>query len=310
MRVSIHNLANDVEFFNKIGKKLRRLKWFQCHLSCSQRQTTQNTSNQSDEGAHSPLPLSLKLNQFAMSSMCPAEYEHRHVNLVRGLSGLSGLRVLSLSETDYFDVEDRCTILDDESMQEIFRSCGQLEMLTISCAIRRNKRNYHQYEFDSKENCRDVNPLLSRIFRENGTSLEDGLMERPSMVAQPGMKSAFHRSESIFGAMFECESDEYEEHSLDSGISDSHHPHTVSDACLASLDTHLPKLRILQLRGVRLGLKSMEAISRLRLLEYLRLDAITFEPLAKEYFSEFIGKMALSNLMSKTNIRITNIPLL
>lgn len=304
---------NDVEFFKRLGQGLKHLKWFKCELASSNRETTQNRSLSSDqsEGEHSPRHTSLEFNQHSMGSICSSQYEHRHVNLIRGLSALKHLRVLILQEKDYFDNETRCTLLDDESMLEIFQCCSKLEMLTISCAIRRNKRNYHRYEFDSKENLQEVNKILKQIFSGN----------KPSPSRSSGLKTArdvrlgkkiptFDRSESMFGDMFEGDSDQ--EQSLDSGISELQYPHIISDSCLASVDTHLPKLRILQLRGIRLGLKSMEAIVNLKKLQCLRLDSISFnrnESDVNDHFTEFISQMATANLKSKTNIRITNIPL-
>lgn len=152
-------------------------------------------------------------------------------------------------------------------------------------------------------------------------------------------KPAFTRNVSIFGDMFEAQEEEEdspnecsdgEQNSLDSGVSDlgcsqeinrdsskPSEPSSVTDCCLATLHLHLPKLRILQLRGVRLGLKSMDSIASLKSLELLRLDSISFNGTgARDAFTDFIGRLTNSGNSStslpanpKTNIRITNIPL-
>ena len=319
MNIKIHDLVEDVKFFDKIGNNLPNLKWFQCELGRSNvfKETTQNQSDDEDvRRRNSTDQTSLNMNQSSIVAICPSIYEHRHVNLIRGLRQLKNLRVLILKENDYHDSEDRCTILDDESLLEIFQHCNKLEMLTISCAIRCNKRNYHRYKFDMDENLSEVNRILSDMFveKKSRNSITKSIINQSAEPFRLGRKApAFDRSESMFGDMFEEPSDSDYERSMDSGIDDLHCPHTVSDGCLASINVCLPRLRILQLRGVRLGFKSMEAIANLRRLECLRLDSITFnhnDSETGEHFTEFISQMTSGNLRNKTNIRITNFPLL
>ncbi len=107
-----------------------------------------------------------------------------------------------------------------------------------------------------------------------------------------------------------------QDHSSSSSSSSSS---AVTDCCLATLHLHLPRLRLLQLRGVRLGRPSMDAIASLSRLELLRLDSISFaEEEARDFFTEFISRLTAEGGgggdggdggPNKTNIRITNIPL-
>lgn len=196
MRITIHDLAADSEWFARLGAELRRLKWFQAELASPQKRitnaVTSKRSSASDvQGvtrtrtrASTFAAFSSTTSTTTTSTPLPPPSPHKkttlerpkspHHHLLRGLSGLRSLRVLVLKETDYFDGEDRVRsglytspLLDDHSLLEIFRACSHLEALTLATALRRNAPDYHRCEFESRENAAEVNRVLAAIFAED-----------------------------------------------------------------------------------------------------------------------------------------------
>ncbi|OTF71247.1 hypothetical protein BLA29_003961 [Euroglyphus maynei] len=104
-------------------------------------------------------------------------------------------------------------------------------------------------------------------------------------------------------------------------------PKSISDHSLSTLDQYLPDLRILKLRGVCIGQRSLLAIQNLKHLQFLRLDSLRFnrneKSSIKESFSELMRTLTsdMQQLSSyehcqrqhrqnRTSIHLTNIPLI
>ena len=236
MRITIHDLAADSEWFARLGAELRRLKWFQAELASPQKRITNAVTSKRSSASDvqgvtrtrtrastfaafssptsttttsTPLPPSPK-KVLERPKIPP----HHHHHLLRGLSGLRSLRVLVLKETDYFDGEDRVrsghtSLLDDHSLLEIFRACSHLEALTLATALRRNGPDYHRCEFESRENAAEVNRVLSAIFAED--QLVDQIV--PKTGGQTRRQSLLLASTSSSSSSFSA--------SFDNGVSGS-----------------------------------------------------------------------------------------
>ena len=240
MRITIHDLAADSEWFARLGAELRRLKWFQAELASPQKRITNAVTSKRSSASDVQGDVTrtrTRASTFAAFSSTttstpilpppspskkttlerPKIPPHHHHHLLRGLSGLRSLRVLVLKETDYFDGEDRVRtsglytspLLDDHSLLEIFRACSHLEALTLATALRRNAPDYHRCEFESRENAAEVNRVLAAIFAED--QLVDQIV--PKTGGQTRRQSLLLASTSSSSSSFSA--------SFDNGVSGS-----------------------------------------------------------------------------------------
>lgn len=281
----VHDLEKDAQFFAKIGANLTKLEWFACEIKGTNRVWSNNGHwNDENENHIPPMGVDLEYHQqyiFEPVNEASMHYQHRHVRLLDGLAALPNLQVLILREEDYFDKEDHCSVFEDVSMLKILRSCPKLAMLSIACATRCNKSCYHKYDFDTKKNSLEVNHILNKHFRAKlvaeSVAMDEEDQKRPEIETEP--------------------------RAIIPPTTPGSQVHTIGDYSLAHLDECVPNLKILQLRSVRLGTASLEAIAGLKLLKFLRLDLIDFDLESSEPFTNFVAR-----IVDRTNVRITNIP--
>lgn len=299
-RITIQDIEDDANFFKFIGKNLRHLRWFQCEMACKNKITTQSPEPLERSDMNYDLDFEWRRPIFSQNADCQMHYEHRHISLIRGLSQLKYLRVLNLKEVDYYDSEIRCSLFDDKSLLEIFRSCSRLEMITLSCALPRSKRNYKPYPFDDRQHNIEINQILNRLRRTTFHMMGSKARSRVS-----SMSANSDLNDNLLGVIFESDA-ESDAESVDSGISDIQQPHRISEHSLAKIDIYLPRLTILQLRGVRVGVAFFEAIANLPKLQYVRLDSISFNTGEYQQCLKFLSTKRLAK--SGVLTHITNTP--
>lgn len=337
IRATIHNINDDRHYFDLIGQILVKLQWLQLDLSCASLFNPQFTL----DGHQQEINNNYRDDYESNSNGC--------LNLISGLHRLVNLRVLILKEKDYFDDNyhndeestisnsNRCrSLFDDFSMLKIFKGCSKLIMLSISSSLCCNRNDYARYTMNRKQDDQNINRILNRCFRKQQMVDEDGNIFDCDIYDDEAINHSSHHMKNDNDSIDGCRSTLKEliaEQNLDSGFDNNNDqsisvsklvPNSISDHSLSTLDQYLPNLRILRLRGVRIGQRSLLAIQNLERLQFLRLDSIRFnrneKSSIKESFSELMRTLTSDmyqsdeqyqqNRQHRTSIHLTNIPLI
>lgn len=291
------DIEKDAVFFDVVGSELSELKWFDCELNLeSHLATTASPEPVVDSRAN--LDFEYRRPSFTSSDFeTPINYDHKHLEMVRGISQLKNLRVLKLSEKDYYGKEDRCSLLDDGSLLKILASCVELKWIDLSCALRRDRPNYRPRTSHLRP--RFANELLDYIFKQEADSC---LLDR---------KSSFDFTQTIETNHHHQQQDsdiEEDTKSCDSGITLDNQLHTLSDLSLSTISKSQPNLAALQLRGVRVGLSFLHSLCEFNNLLLLTLDSVTFTHTEHKQCVEFITSKPLM-LPPTCRLLLSNTPL-
>lgn len=299
--INISDIMEDKKFFDLIGQKMSNLQWFQCRLACS--------------ASANPYKIEHIDDIFDQNSATDANLigdidgnnnlrYHCHFEFISALHHLKNLRVLILKERDYFGDEPRCSLFDDGSLIKIFQHCPQLMMLSLSCTLRRDQNSYAIADCDRKQDHhRTINQILNGYFRKQSIRKEEERIENGSEGKLDRRCNAIERLKSL-------------NISIDNRCS-----HTITDHSLSLIDRFEPMIQILELRGVRIGSRTFDSISKLNKLKFLRIDSIqlndgdeeffknSFETLLHELSFESDSSELSHSQRIKPIIHFTNIPL-
>lgn len=313
VQITVNNIVQDKQYFDQIGQMMSKLAWFQCELNCNDAvnsyliNSQQSILNNNNNDAN----LNLNNNNFNKdkelnNSNIEIKKFKDNLEFISGLHLLANLRVLILKENDYFETNEsqHFSLFDDNSLLKIFQHCNRLIMLSISATLCCNKINYARYNMNRKHDDQKINRILNEYF-----STEYHLDQRDTSVEQNHSDNN-EQTNKLCGnkEIYKTPNVEYP-------------AHAVTDWSLKTLSHYLPKLRILQLRGICMGQSTLESISMLQYLQFLRLDSIqfvddpNFDIRIKESFSALMlsltaipGENDFSKKV-KTHIHLTNISL-
>lgn len=308
------DLEEDANFFNILGRNMTQLKWLSCQILGSSKMTTKNNFRKHDENGNRLVPEGVDLEYHqdkifdSPLNSSFARYEHRHLNLIQGISLLKNLRVLILKEDDYFDTEERCSLFDDKSLLSIIESCRHIIKLDIETTLRCNGPNYCRQGLNHcRTNVDDINHVLNDHFTseqqyranelqpsQSAISLFQKLNSGDQITTKPIASSP---PASVLDAKQQSTS-----------TTTTKLVHSITDLSLSQLDAHLPGLKILKLRGVRLGPPTLASISKLKKLKFLGLDSIQFTKDVDMNRVALFSQRLQSKHQSSVIIRITNIP--
>nr|XP_027201164.1 hybrid signal transduction histidine kinase M-like [Dermatophagoides pteronyssinus] len=334
IRATIHNLFDDRHYFDMIGQMLVKLQWLQLDLSCAAIFHPQLALD-----GHQQQEINNNDHEYGQNNHHPHDYEPNSdecLNLISGLHHLVNLRVLILKEKDYFDEnhnddheddgfltinqsQQYRSLFDDFSLLKIFKNCSKLIMLSISSSLCCNRRDYAHYTMNRKQDDYTINRILNRCFSQ---------LQKQQIIDEDGnncdcdipINHSSHHMNNNKNVYDSNDNNNYSNIIVSSKLS----PTSISDHSLSTLNQYLPDLRILRLRGVCIGQRSLLAIQNLKRLQFLRLDSIRFnrqeKSSIKESFSELMQTLTSDMYQSnehckqhrqhRTSIHLTNIPMI